>query len=379
MRSRVIAGVTASQGRSFAVGAGATRDLHVALVGRGLVGKAFLAQLCKQQQMLESQLGKAIELRCVTSSKKMLAGNISFCDWEKDFDANAVEMSMDKVVADLQAAGNQGVMVDCTASDDTAAVYPALIKSGVHVVTPNKRAGAGPLERYQACMAGPGIYMGEATVGAGLPVMSTLTSLVETGDKVHSIQGILSGTLSYLFNTCSATTPFSKAVAQAAELGFTEPDPREDLSGMDVQRKVTILARASGLDVSAEDVEVDSLVPAALQDWCPPAGQAIAPAFVEALKEFDGEMTGKLAEADAAGEVLRYVGKVDLVNKKVTVKLERFPKSHAFAATQWADNVVVFETERYTPRPLVVQGPGAGADVTAAGVLSDVISIARRV
>ena len=189
----------------------------------------------------------------------------------------------------------------------------------------------------------------------------------------------MQGTLSFLFNEFDGSKPFSAVVADAVAAGFTEPDPREDLSGMDVARKVVILAREIGMNLELDDVELESLVPAALQSWSPPdASLGIAEQFVEQLKQYDAQMAAKAAEASARDHVLRYVGVVDQKAGKVSVKLQSYPRSHAFAGLQWADNVIQFDTERYQPRPLIVQGPGAGAAVTAAGIFSDVLAIAGR-
>merc|ERR1712190_135308 len=165
---------------------------------------------------------------------------------------------------------------------------------------------------------------------------------------------------------------FSDVVRIAKAKGFTEPDPRDDLSGTDVQRKVTILARELGMELELDDVPVNSLVPAALQNWSPPTGAALGDAFIEELKAYDDEMAAMIDEADAAGEVLRFVGSVNVKDNTASVRLGRFPKDHPFAGTQFADNIVTYDTKWYTPRPLVVQGPGAGAAVTAAGVFSDI-------
>merc|ERR1712187_292857 len=192
------------------------------------------------------------------------------------------------------------------------------------------------------------------------------------GDEVVMVQGIFSGTLSYIFNTWKPGMKFSEVVEDAKAKGFTEPDPRDDLSGTDVQRKVTILAREIGIKVELSDVPVQSLVPAKLQNWEPPAGKNLGDAFVEELKAFDGEMDALIAEADAAGEVLRFVGQVDVKAGLACGRLVFFCKDHPFAGTQFADNIVAFDTKWYTPRPLVVQGPGAGAAVTAAGVFSNI-------
>jgi aspartokinase/homoserine dehydrogenase 1 len=228
-----------------------------------------------------------------------------------------------------------------------------------------------------ACKTGGSRFLYEATVGAGLPIIGPLQGLLAAGDEVKMVQGIFSGTLSYIFNTWKPGQKFSDVVNEAKNNGFTEPDPRDDLSGTDVQRKVTILAREMGLKVELDDVPVESLVPQALQDWQPPAGASLGDAFVEELVAYDDEMGKLIEEADAAGQVLRFVGAVDVAAGTASVKLSRFAKNHPFASTQFADNIVAFDTEWYQPRPLVVQGPGAGAAVTAAGVFSNVLDVLK--
>jgi aspartokinase/homoserine dehydrogenase 1 len=209
-------------------------------------------------------------------------------------------------------------------------------------------------------------------VGAALPVIGTIQDFNRTGDGIAKVEGVFSGTLSYIFNVMSATGKnFSDCVDEAAKNGFTEPDPRDDLSGTDVQRKCVIVARECGLDLELDDVPVENLVPEALANWQPPEGKKLAEAYVEAIRPYDGEMAAKLA--DAKGGVLRYVGTVDVKAGKASVALKAFGPDSAFAGLKHADNIVLFDTERYTPQPLVLQGPGAGIPVTAGGVFADLL------
>jgi len=218
----------------------------------------------------------------------------------------------------------------------------------------------------------------ETTVGAGLPILNILrTDLLATGDSIKTIEGIFSGTLSYIFNTFEPGMKFSDVIMDAKLKGFTEPDPRDDLSGTDVARKVTILARQCGIEVELDSVPVQSLVPESLQSWGPKEGEVLADAFVAQMQAFDDEKAALIKEAEDAGNVLRFVGVVDVPAKTVSVELRQYPKTHPFAGTQYADNIVAFNTERYTPQPLVVQGPGAGAAVTAAGIYADFLKIAK--
>ncbi|EEC83417.1 hypothetical protein OsI_28878 [Oryza sativa Indica Group] len=213
-------------------------------------------------------------------------------------------------------------------------------------------------------------YFYEATVGAGLPIISTLRGLLETGDKILRIEGIFSGTLSYIFNNFEGTRTFSDVVSEAKEAGYTEPDPRDDLSGTDVARKVIILARESGLKLELSDIPVRSLVPEALRS-CSTADE-----YMQKLPSFDQDWARESKDAEAAGEVLRYVGVVDLVNKEGQVELRRYKKDHPFAQLSGSDNIIAFTTSRYKEQPLIVRGPGAGAEVTAGGVFSDILRLA---
>ncbi|MQM01003.1 hypothetical protein Taro_033758 [Colocasia esculenta] len=213
-------------------------------------------------------------------------------------------------------------------------------------------------------------YFYEATVGAGLPIISTLRGLLETGDKILQIEGIFSGTLSYIFNNFVGARAFSDVVAEAKQAGYTEPDPRDDLSGTDVARKVIILARESGLKLELSDIPVQSLVPEPLR------ATASAEEFMQQLPKFDEELSKERNDAEAVGEVLRYVGVVDAINARGRVELRRYKKDHPFAQLSGSDNIIAFTTLRYKDQPLIVRGPGAGAQVTAGGIFSDLLRLA---
>ena len=239
------------------------------------------------------------------------------------------------------------------------------------MVTPNKKANSGPLPYYrslqEARRAAGTHYLYEATVGAGLPVIQTLRDLRETGDDITRIEGIFSGTLAYLFNVFDGSEAFSSIVRAAKLKGYTEPDPREDLSGLDVARKLIILGREMGLTLEMSDVAVQGLVPKALE-------QASVEEFMERLPEFDQHMSALLAEARRHQQVLRYVGRIE-ANGTATVGLTHLEAKHAFANIALTDNVVRFATRRYCDNPLIVQGPGAGPEVTAGGVFSDLLRL----
>jgi aspartokinase/homoserine dehydrogenase 1 len=349
------------------------QTISLGVIGPGKVGAALLDQLHAAQPRLKRDANLDLRLRAVASRSKMWRDDLGATDgWRERLAASPDDCDLDAFTAHLQAAHlPHTVIVDCSASDRVAERYPAWLAAGIHVITPNKQAGAGPLERYRAIRAAAAQsgarFRYEATVGAGLPVVTTLRDLIDTGDELHSIEGIFSGTLAWLFNSYDGATPFSALVRKAHALGYTEPDPRDDLSGTDVARKLVILARESGRELALADVEVESLVPEALR-------AAPADAFMQRLEELDDAFAQRHARAKAQGKVLRYVAKLDR-DGRASVGLVDLPDDHAFAHLRLTDNIVLFSTRRYCDNPLVVQGPGAGPEVTAAGVFADILRV----
>ncbi|KAL1660650.1 homoserine dehydrogenase-domain-containing protein [Schizophyllum commune] len=361
--------------------------VNVAVIGVGLVGSEFISQLLGLPQP------SPFKLISLTSSSRTLfspsAPLAPGADWKAALAASSEKPDLAKLTEQLAAlvSPQQKVaIIDNTSSDDVAARYPAWLEKGINVVTPNKKAFSGDVALYDA-LVGASAKSGakcfhEATVGAGLPVISTLKDLVATGDKILKIEGVFSGTMSYIFNefsTGAAGGPaFSAVVKEAREKGYTEPHPADDLNGADVARKLAILARVAAPARDAKlpklgsfaDVATKSLIPAPLE------GVKTGDEFVTRLPEFDGEFTGLREEASKAGEVLRFVGVVDAVKGEVKAGLERYSSTHPFAtALGGSDNIIMFHTERYSPRPLIVQGAGAGAAVTAMGVLADLLRL----
>jgi len=353
-----------------------TRVLAIGVIGPGRVGTALLEQLRAAQPRLLRDAGLDLRLCGVVASKRMWLD----CDdaelngrhggaqiWRpNDLDAFADHVRGND--------GRHALLIDCSANDDVAAHYPRWLAAGLHVVTPNKLAGSGPLPRWQAiraaCASGAR-FRYEATVCAGLPVVQTLRDLLDTGDELLAVEGMFSGTLAWLCNRHDGRQPFSALVREAHALGYTEPDPRDDLSGVDVARKLVILAREAGWPLSLEDVAVESLVPRVL-------ASLPREACMEQLHALDPLMSARLAEAQATGGVLRHVASLDR-HGRARVKLVVLPAKHAFAHTRLTDNIVQFTTRRYCDNPLSVQGPGAGPEVTAAGVFADLLRIAESV
>ena len=352
--------------------------IGIGLVGPGLIGSTFLKQIDEHVAELQDKYKLDIRVLGIAGQSKMLLSDepIDLSTWKEDYATKAEPVDLDKFAQHLSSNYIPNtVIIDCTASEGPPEKYLSWMRHGIHVITPNKKLTSGPLKTYKELKAHQRTsfihFFYEATVGAGLPVIATLQHLVGSGDKVERIEGIFSGTLSYIFNTFGTDDrTFSQVVSAAREAGYTEPDPRDDLAGMDVARKVTILARECGLDLELSDIPVESLVPPALRDC------ATAAEYMSRLPEFDTEMGVMLAEADAAGECLRYVGVVDVASGKGSVELRRYPKDNAFAQLSGSDNIIAFSTYRYNAQPLIIRGPGAGAEVTAGGVFSDLLRLA---
>jgi aspartokinase/homoserine dehydrogenase 1 len=369
------------EGRS---GAKALRAVHAAfylspntfsigLIGPGTVGRVFLAQLATQVERLR-KLNLDLRVRAIASSKRMVLAesSIDLGRWEEELAMRGEPLDLEKFAAHARADYiPHTVIIDCTASAAVGESYCAWLKAGIHIVTPNKKANSGPMPYYRALQdagrTAGAHYLYEATVGAGLPVIQTLRDLRETGDDINRIEGIFSGTLAYLFNVYDGTEAFSSIVRTARQKGFTEPDPRDDLSGMDVARKLIILGREMGLELELSDVEVRGLVPKALE-------HASVEEFMERLPEFDAAMLTLFNDARKKHEVLRYVGRID-ADGTATVGLTHLDARHAFANIALTDNVVRFATRRYCDNPLIVQGPGAGPEVTAGGVFADLLRL----
>jgi aspartokinase/homoserine dehydrogenase 1 len=349
------------------------RTLSIGIIGPGNVGAVLLDQIDAQRDRLQDEQNIDLRVRGIMDSSHMLTDEhrIDLQSWPDDL-ADAPTSDLDAFVDHVHTDYHPHiVLVDCTASGAVAERYEGWLERGIHVVTPNKRANTASWDHYQQLQAlsrgARPRYLYETTVGAGLPILQTVRNLIETGDRVHHIEGILSGTLSYLFNAFDGDRPFSDILRQAKEAGFTEPDPRDDLSGMDVARKVVILAREIGLPLELGDVTVDGLVPDALQDGS-------VQTFMDRLPDHDEAMTELLRTAQEQNEVLRFVGSVDR-SGEASVQLKRYPQDHAFARINYTDNIVRFQTDRYAKNPLIVQGPGAGPAVTAAGVFADLLRL----
>ena len=353
------------------------KTVSIGLIGPGSVGSALLDQMAGEAARLREDFNLDLRVRGLGGSRRMVLDDrrVDLKDWRSALERGS-EMELARFVDHVQADHlPHTVLVDCTADPGIAAQYADWLKRGIHVITPNKRAHSDSMGYYRElkaiCRSANSHFLYETTVGAGLPVIKTLRDLVETGDDIASISGIFSGTLAYLCNVFDATRPFSEIVRDARAQGYTEPDPRDDLSGMDVARKAVILAREAGLELELADIEVESLVPGEL------SSDAVASVdeFLDRLAEFDASMAERFRAAEREDRVLRYVAEVDLSTGKASVSLQTYSRGHPFAGISLTDNVVQFVTRRYRDNPLIVRGPGAGPDVTAAGIFADILRL----
>jgi aspartokinase/homoserine dehydrogenase 1 len=348
--------------------------VSIGLIGPGAVGRVLLDQLGAESERLRNEFKLDLRVRGIMTSKKMLLSEagVDLGKWKSALDASSTPADIAKFVEHLHVDHlPHTVILDCTADEGVAKHYADWLGAGIHVVTPNKKANSGPLDYYESLKAarrrGGSSYLYEATVGAGLPVISTLRDLRETGDKLTSVEGIFSGTLAYLFNVYDGQKPFSDIVKDAKAKGYTEPDPRDDLSGTDFVRKVIILGREMGLKLEMKDVQVESLIPPGLE-------KGSIEEFLAKLPKYDGEMKKRFDAAAAKGKVLRYMGQLT-ADGKASVGVRELDRTHAFANIALTDNVVRYATARYNTNPLIVQGPGAGPEVTAAGVFADLLRV----
>lgn len=352
-------------------------DLHsvnIFLVGpSGLIGSTLLQQILHQKDSLKDQMEMEINVTGMINSRRSIIerNGIDISNWQDVLDTGNEKPSLAKFIEDIiQLNFANSVFVDCSASKEVTTFYEKLLNKSISIVTPNKIANSLSLEKYNnlrdIARKKNAKFLYETNVGAGLPVINTLNNLLNSGDRILKIEAVLSGTLSYIFNNFKGETPFSEIVLKAKAEGFTEPDPRDDLSGLDVARKALILSREIGVNMELSDIDVANLVPENLRDI--PLKE-----FMERITETNGEYENMKKQAESQGKVLRYMAVIE--NGKVEIALNAVDSTHPFYNLSGSDNMIVFTTERYKKNPLVIKGPGAGAEVTAAGVFAEIIAI----
>jgi aspartokinase/homoserine dehydrogenase 1 len=347
--------------------------VHLFLVGTGLIGKALLRMIAHQKEKLLRDNQLDIQIHGIANSRYMAFDEDGFdLKHLPTLSSEHEKMDLGEFMTRIEEMNfSNSVLVDCTASQEVAQGYSRMLAGKVAIVTPNKKANSGSLETYLALKQlakTRGVhFLYETNVAAGLPVITTLHDLMLSGDRVIRIEAVLSGSLNFIFSELEKGAPFSEVVAQAKEKGYTEPDPRDDLSGMDVARKVVILGREAEQPLEVEQVEVSSLVPEKARQ-----GVSVEE-FMELLKAEDASYAQLLQQAREKGEKLRFMATLE--DGKAEIGLRSISASHPFYGLEGSDNMILLTTDRYYDRPMIIRGPGAGAEVTAAGVFADVIRV----
>ncbi len=352
------------------------KTINLFVVGLGLIGNTLLKQIQKQSAHLQKDKLIKINIVGITNSKKMLfnEGGISLSSWKEKLDEKGEKANMKEFASRIKKMNLQNsVFIDNTSSKDVVDFYEDMLSSRISIVTPNKVANSGPFKHYHKLHTlafQNGVkFLYETNVGAGLPVINTLQDLILSGDKILKIEGVLSGTLSYIFNNYKGDKKFSDTVKEAKEKGYTEPDPRDDLNGKDVARKILILSREAGYELEFDDIKVENILPA------PCVKAKTVEEFFKQLEKHNDVFAKRRDEAEKKGKVLRFIAKME--NGKAGITLDAVDANHPFYSLSGSDNMISYTTERYKDRPVVIKGPGAGAEVTAAGVFADIIRISN--
>ncbi|NQX55100.1 bifunctional aspartate kinase/homoserine dehydrogenase I [Pedobacter panaciterrae] len=353
------------------------KTLHVFCLGTGNIGKTLFKQLQDQMPFLADNNDLQVKVMGVSNTRKMYLDprGIDLNTWEEDLNNQDTKASLPDFIRRMKAMNLPNcVFVDNTASHNPVEFYLDILQSSISVVTCNKIGNSADYEQYAAFKQAARTYgvdfFYETNVGAGLPIIRTLKDLMLSGDKVACIEAILSGTISYIFNNYKDGVLFHEVVKEAQEKGYTEPDPRDDLNGKDFMRKMLILARDAGYALEEKDIELENMLPPSCM-----AAESVAD-FYKELKNNSAYFENLKKQATQNNKVLRYIGKLE--GGKVSINLQMVDENHPFYTLSGSDNIISFTTNRYKDRPLVVKGPGAGAEVTAAGVFADIINVGKR-
>ncbi|MDR1363425.1 MAG: bifunctional aspartate kinase/homoserine dehydrogenase I, partial [Spirochaetaceae bacterium] len=353
-----------------------TRYVNLFLTGCGLIGGTLLEQISTQRETLAGHYKIQINICGLANSRNMIfdSKGIPPAEAKTQLAASTEPFEINNFTQQMKTLNlPNSCFCDCTASETVASAYETILQAAISIVTPNKKANSGPFEYYKRLTTysrDRGIpYLYEVTVCAGLPVISTLRDLRLSGDKVLRIEAVLSGTLSFIFNNFDGKKSFSALVHEAKAKGYTEPDPRDDLNAMDAARKALILARECGMPLEFSQVAIEPILP----ESCFKAPDV--PSFFKELEKLDTDFEKIRSAAEAEGKRLRYIAVIEADTARMSLRAE--PPESPFRSLVDSDNIVAITTERYSKLPMVIKGPGAGAQVTAAGVFADIVRIAR--
>jgi aspartokinase/homoserine dehydrogenase 1 len=350
------------------------KQVNIFLAGAGNVGGKLLAQLAKQIQLLQEKMHIQIRLTGMINSRTMVVdeSGIDLSKWQQILEAGEKADLNNFIGKAIELNLRNAVFVDITASDLVAAVYEQLLVKSISVVACNKVAASSAYKNYRKlkdiAREFNAQFLFETNVGAGLPIIGTINDLIQSGDRIHKIEAVLSGTLNFVFNHYDGKRKFAEVVQQAQDEGYTEPDPRLDLGGTDVMRKIMILAREAGEMMEMDDIKNNSFMPEACM-------QGTVQDFYKSMEMHETHFQSLFAAANEKNNKLKFVASFE--NGKAAVGLQHVDAQHDLFHLYGKDNVVLFYTDRYKDQPLVIKGAGAGADVTASGVFADIIRASK--
>jgi len=356
----------------------ANKQIAIGIMGYGSIGQELHKQILDEREILQERENISLDILALSNSQKMMLS-------EDNIDLKSASNVTEKIEALEQTNTNEminhmlrqsaygHIIIDCSASDDAPDEYINIFENGIGIVTANKKGLSGNIDRYQSIMNSKNLneadFLYETTAGAALPFIKSVSDIASSSDSIKKIEGVFSGTLAYLFNSFDASMPFSELVNDALQQGFTEPDPRDDLSGMDVARKLVILAREMGLDMNVDDIDVQSLVD-------PSHLSLSVDEYLEAMSSGDQAMNDRYQNALENNEKLSYVALID-ENGNASVSLKNLSNDHSFFSLKGTENIIAIHSDYYSNYPLVLRGPGAGREVTASGLFFDLLSIIR--
>ena len=354
------------------------KQIAIGIMGYGSIGQELHKQILDERKILQERENISLDVLALSNSQKMMLS-------EDNIDLKSASNVTEKIEALEQSNTNEminhisrrsaygHIIIDCSASDEAPDEYSNIFENGISIVTANKKGLSGNIDRYKSIMNSKNLnevdFLYETTAGAALPFVKSVSDIASSSDSIKKIEGVFSGTLAYLFNSYDASMPFSELVNDALQQGFTEPDPRDDLSGMDVARKLVILAREMGLDMNVNDIHVESLVD-------PNHLSLSVNEYLEAMSSGDQAMNDRYQNALENNEKLSYVAQID-ENGNASVSLKNLSNDHSFFSLKGTENIIAIHSDYYSNYPLVLRGPGAGREVTASGLFFDLLSIIR--